>query len=578
MNDSLVGREIAEGRYVIEGLLSASGGMSFIYRAQRRDLGDQVAIKLLRPELTSTQDARQYYQRFAQEARTAAVLSDHPNIINIYDFGVEGNLAYIVMPLLSGGSLQERIGIYDNVADVLNVLRQIADGLDHAGQQGVVHRDVKPANILFDEFGTAIIADFGIAKLTRSDATSLTRDGQAIGTALYMPPELWQGRTHQHTDQYSLAVVAYQLLSYGAYIFEFEDDISYTALLHAHLNEEPISLSVRRQDLPEGVASTINRALSKDPTWRFSSNREFINHLEQSLYQQPATINLNNSGAESARSAQRSSRSGIIAMLAVLVVFIAGGSGLLFLINDNEGDEPDSGAILVETEASTEQLTEETTETLTLQPSLQMVTSTEQLSQTSTASQTSEPTMALVVSTSTEQPTNTATTRPSSTHTSTNTATSRPSSTSTSTASPTLRPTNTTRPTQTPSSTMLPTSISTPMMQPIGGMLFIPSNNGQAEFFIDARLRGRTGSRAMAIEICSDNGLVLASSDAWLAAADSDVVGFEPSDIEEWTFDIGGVDLFVVLTKNPDAPTRLAPPTSETTLGFRCVSPSGSAG
>jgi eukaryotic-like serine/threonine-protein kinase len=184
----------------------ANGGMAAVWAAQDTVLRREVAVKLLAPELAQDERAR---ARFEREARTAASLSDHPNVLTIYDVGEHDGASFIVMESLPGGSLADRVRGDRRVphTQALTWLEQAAAALDTAHERGIVHRDVKPANMLFDGHGRLILADFGIARLAFE--SGLTTTGELLGTAAYVSPEQVSGRpATPASDRYSLAVVA----------------------------------------------------------------------------------------------------------------------------------------------------------------------------------------------------------------------------------------------------------------------------------------------------------------------------------------------------------------------------------
>ncbi|MCD4685442.1 MAG: serine/threonine protein kinase, partial [Anaerolineae bacterium] len=174
------------GQYELRELLGA-GGMGAVYRAYQSNLKREVAIKVMPPTLAA--DAN-FLTRFSREAETAAAL-EHPHIIPVYDYGVEGGTSYIVMRLLSGGTLTDRLTQrttrafpMPSLGEVGHILMQLASAFDYAHNQGVIHRDIKPGNIMFDNHGNAFLVDFGIAKILASTA-ALTATGAVLGTPLY---------------------------------------------------------------------------------------------------------------------------------------------------------------------------------------------------------------------------------------------------------------------------------------------------------------------------------------------------------------------------------------------------------
>ncbi|MDQ5807601.1 MAG: serine/threonine protein kinase, partial [Actinomycetota bacterium] len=197
-------------RYKVLGRV-ATGGMATVYRAEDGVLGREVAVKILAPHVAVDPTSR---QRFEREARTAARVGDHPNVVTIYDIGEVGENAFIVMELYRGGTIADRLRDGGPVPRVqtLQWLDEAAAGLGYAHGRGVVHRDVKPANLLLDESGRLAVGDFGIARL--ADESSLTQAGTVLGTAAYLSPEQAMGEAASAaSDRYSLGVVAFELLT-----------------------------------------------------------------------------------------------------------------------------------------------------------------------------------------------------------------------------------------------------------------------------------------------------------------------------------------------------------------------------
>ncbi len=271
--------EDAELRALVEQALSAAyelgdeigrGGMGIVYRARDRRLKRQVAIKLLPPELSFRRDVR---SRFLREAETAAQLS-HPNIVPIYSVDEVGNLVYFVMACVEGDNLAVRLDKRGPlpIGDVRRCLEEVSEALSYAHAHGVVHRDIKPDNILLNAVdGRALVTDFGIARAVgeSSDASRLTATGAAIGTPAYMSPEQASGDRDldARSDLYSLGVVAYQMLC-GEPPFVGQTT---PALLVKHLAEVPVSISLRRPDVPPVLAAIVMRLLEKNPEHRFQT-------------------------------------------------------------------------------------------------------------------------------------------------------------------------------------------------------------------------------------------------------------------------------------------------------------------
>ncbi len=254
------------------------GGMGAVYKAHDPFLNRTVAIKVLAPHLVWQQT---FVDRFLREARAVAQLR-HPNIVDVHDVGQEGGNYYFVMAFLPGQSLTHLIGQRGRLrpAETLPILRQLADALDYAHSKGLIHRDVKPANVMFDERGQAVLTDFGIVKAAQE--SRLTTAGVSIGTPHYMAPEQIQGKDiDARTDQYALGIIAFEMLT-GCVPF---DAATTTAILYKQVNEPPPSVTAFCPDLPPGVQIALSRALSKSPAERFASCGEFVSALQQAVSQ-----------------------------------------------------------------------------------------------------------------------------------------------------------------------------------------------------------------------------------------------------------------------------------------------------
>ncbi|MFM8304534.1 MAG: protein kinase domain-containing protein [Actinomycetota bacterium] len=262
MTDAAPGR-VLTGRYRLDGLI-ARGGMASVWMGQDELLGRRVAVKTLHPDLAHDDALR---ARFRQEALAAAGLT-HPNIVATYDTGEDAGTAFIVMELVEGESLRQlldRRRVLDP-PEAVSIAIQVAAALEHAHRQGVVHRDVKPANILVPREGAVKVTDFGIAKAT--GGSDLTRTGTVVGTARYLSPEQVQGQTADaRTDVYALGLVLYEMLAgHPAYAGDTE---MATAL--ARLTGPPTPLELTRPGIPDALAGVVAQALQADPAHRVPS-------------------------------------------------------------------------------------------------------------------------------------------------------------------------------------------------------------------------------------------------------------------------------------------------------------------
>ena len=254
------------GRYVVERLL-AEGGMGAVYVARHKSLGHQVAIKILPPEV-ATSEVRM--ARFRREAALAAHLS-HPHIVQVYEFDVTGGVAFLVMPLIQGQTLEERVQREGPLPlpEVRELIREVGSALAFAHARGVVHRDVKPSNILYEAATRRwLLTDFGVARGSLGDDTAITQTGVAVGTPAYMAPEQAAGRTvDARVDLYALACVAYEALS-GSLPSTFDPEAAARQL---------VSL---RPDVPARMARLLTRPLAAAPEHRPTSVDDWRDRLE----------------------------------------------------------------------------------------------------------------------------------------------------------------------------------------------------------------------------------------------------------------------------------------------------------
>jgi serine/threonine protein kinase len=273
------------------------GGMGIVYRARDKRLKRLVAVKLLPPELAYRSDIR---SRFLREAETAAQLS-HPNIVPIYTVEETDNLVFFIMGYVNGENLARRLSVTGPMPpdDARRVLREVADALAYAHARNVIHRDVKPDNILLDaDTQRAMVTDFGIARaVTDVPDTRLTTTGAAIGTPAYMSPEQCSSERgiDGRSDLYSLGVVGYQLLS-GELPFSAPSTL---ALFMKHVTEEPIPLA-DRCNTPPDLNAIIMQCLAKQPAGRFANASELVDALDGKFSVQPAHLAIASSPREPA--------------------------------------------------------------------------------------------------------------------------------------------------------------------------------------------------------------------------------------------------------------------------------------
>ena len=264
-------RRALGGRYRVIRRLGG-GGMASVYFGEHVPLGRQVAVKLLHPYLAREAEMR---ERFRREAEAAAQLV-HPHVCPIVDFGVTEAAVYLVMPFLKGGSLADRVYVHRSVApaNVAAAAAQVACGLDYAHRRGIVHRDVKPDNVLYDEDGNAVITDFGIA--TARFHGRLTATGRAMGTPHYMSPEQAMGKlVDGRSDIYALGVVMYEALA-GVPPFDGADAFS---VGYKHVHEAPIPLEEVDSRIPAPLARVVMRCLDKGPNERYQTGSELAEAL-----------------------------------------------------------------------------------------------------------------------------------------------------------------------------------------------------------------------------------------------------------------------------------------------------------
>jgi serine/threonine protein kinase/transcription elongation GreA/GreB family factor len=272
---NLEGKLLGNRYEIIEKI--GNGGMATVYKATDKVLKRNVAVKILRDEFTTDDE---FIKRFEVEAQSAARLT-HPNIVSIYDVGVDGNLYYIVMELIQGKTLKEIIVKEKGPLPwkwSINVSIQIASALEMAHRNNIIHRDIKPHNIIITEDGVAKVTDFGIAKAVSN--STITAFGTTIGSVHYFSPEHARGGfTDAKSDLYSLGVVMYEMVT-GRVPFDADTPVSVGL---KHMQEEPVEPIELNPNLPIAVNKIIMRALQKDTTLRYQTASEMLVDLKKSL-------------------------------------------------------------------------------------------------------------------------------------------------------------------------------------------------------------------------------------------------------------------------------------------------------
>ncbi len=259
------------GQYTV-GELIGQGGMATVYKAHQESIGRTVAIKVMPPQFMSDPS---FLERFKREVEVIAKLQ-HPHILPVYDYGDYRGRPYIVMAYLEGGTLSERVKQGAMPLDeIVRIVKQVADALDFAHGEGIIHRDFKPSNVLLDKHGNAYLADFGIAKVNEA-TVQLTGSG-IVGTPAYMAPEMADaGEVSPVVDVYALGVTMYEMLT-GKYPFEAETPLR---VMMAHATSPIPDVREARPDLPVGVTKVVQRAMAKDPMDRYQSAGDLAKALE----------------------------------------------------------------------------------------------------------------------------------------------------------------------------------------------------------------------------------------------------------------------------------------------------------
>jgi serine/threonine protein kinase/tetratricopeptide (TPR) repeat protein len=292
------------------------GGMGIVYKAEDTKLKRTVALKFLPPELMRNPEAK---ERFLHEAQAAAAL-EHQNICNIYEIDETEDQTFIVMSCFEGQTLKEKIDSGSlKIDEALKIAIQAAEGLQAAHEKGIVHRDIKSANIMINEKGQVKIMDFGLAKL--KGQAKITKEGSTLGTASYMSPEQVQGADVDHrTDSWSLGVVLYEMIS-GQLPFKGEYE---PAVLYSIMNEEPEPLTALRTGVPIELDRIINKALSKDPSERYQ-------HADDMVVDLRALLNLSGTLKSKATTKVKPQKKIMTITAAILIILLAASVGFLLI-------------------------------------------------------------------------------------------------------------------------------------------------------------------------------------------------------------------------------------------------------
>jgi len=275
------------GRYQLERVLG-KGAMGIVYEALDPKLHRKVAIKTILISQLDEETAKDFSMRFVREAHAVARLN-HPNIVQVYDFGEEGDIAYLVMEFIRGNELKSTLttGQLFDRKECVRIMCELLDALDFAHEAGVVHRDIKPANVMLDSQGRTKLTDFGVARVTDADRTSAerTQAGTMVGTPAYMSPEQIQGlRIDRRTDIFSAGIILYQFLT-GQKPFTGEG--AWTVAKKIIQDDPPIPSSINMALSPE-FDRVVAKALAKHPDQRFATAREFAHALKRAAEGKPA--------------------------------------------------------------------------------------------------------------------------------------------------------------------------------------------------------------------------------------------------------------------------------------------------
>jgi len=486
-SDPLIGKRL--GDYLIEGVLG-TGGMARVYRGYDDALDRYAAIKVIEPQLVASAEEDEYRERFLREARAIARLS-HPNIVGVYQFNQVGNLYYIAMEYVQGRNLRDILKSYLRQGKVIPtdelmvVMHDIASALDYAHKNNIIHRDVKPSNIIVKEDGHAVLTDFGLA-LNAVEGTI----GNTFGSVHYIAPEqaISSAQAVPQSDQYSLAIVSYELLT-GRVPF---DDASAMSVALKHISDPPPPPTELNPNIPQGVENAMLKALDKDLNKRFPTTIAFVEAMQNVFAQMqskdislpanlspaaavapttllppeeqgvagdenartvPGTESRPNSIPATSQAQASNRRRWWVGAAVVVVALLAAVIGALLVLPNLQGAAAPTEIAQATTPPPTQDEGDGLTQTAAVLAAAVAETETEEIVPTDepTATDTDEPS-ATPTAEATEEPTATDTETPAPTNT--------PSPTATPTEEPSATPTQTQTPTHTPSNT--PTNTPTP--------------------------------------------------------------------------------------------------------------------
>ncbi len=324
-SSSMIGT-VLSGRYRLEAKLG-SGGMSTVYLSRDETLDRPVAVKVMHREMSEQEDQ---LQRFRQEARAVAKLT-HPNVVSVIDAGEDGGHPYIVFEYVKGETLKQRIGRVGalDTQEAIAYAIEVARGLSVAHARNMVHRDIKPQNVLIDEEGRAKLTDFGISRQLEQDGVTAT--GRVLGTTDYVAPEQAMGKgVDPRSDVYSLGVVLYEMLI-GQVPFHADSQVG---VAMKHVNEDLPDVQRRRPDVSAAVALVVERSTAKDPAERYQTVGEMIDDLETALEVEAARAGSTTGEATSVLDAvpppqRKLSGGGRRSWAAIVLLLLVGGGALL---------------------------------------------------------------------------------------------------------------------------------------------------------------------------------------------------------------------------------------------------------